>query len=95
MGDVSFCPICFVFSPGTISKKTKRVYPFDTGAAVRGLYEPAIKRGHARPNYSVLAVIESARRIVKGYFETDENYLSNKPKIGLTFSSTEVDAEAY
>ncbi len=93
--DVGFYPICFVFRPGTISNKAKRLYPFDTGASQSGLYEPAIKRTEALTGYPVLAVIESARKIVSCFFETEEQYLSNKPKPGLIFSSAESDARSY
>jgi hypothetical protein len=69
--DVGFYPICFVFRPGTICKKAKRVYPFDTGAAQKGLYEPAIRRTDALTGYGVQAVVESARKIVSRFFETE------------------------
>ncbi|HKD80330.1 MAG TPA: hypothetical protein VKH81_11605 [Candidatus Angelobacter sp.] len=93
--DVGFYPICFVFRPGTISKKAKRLYPFDTGASQSGLYEPAIKRADALAGYQVNAVVENARRIVAGFFETDKQYLSNTPRHDLLFSSTDVEAESY
>jgi hypothetical protein len=93
--DVGFYPICFVFHPGTICKKAKRVYPFDSGASQSGLYEPAINRTEALADYPVAAVIESARRLVSCFFETEEQYLSNNPKPGLRFSSAEGDAESY
>lgn len=93
--DVGFYPICFVFRPGSICKKVKRVYPFDSGASQSGLYEPAIKRTEALTDYPVVAMIESARKIVSSFFETEEQYLSNNPKPGLLFSSAESDAQSY
>jgi hypothetical protein len=93
--DIGFYPICFVFRPGTICKKVKRLYPFDTGAAHAGLYEPEIARANALADYSVVTAIENARKIVSGFFETEEQYLSNKPKSGLHFSSSESDAQSY
>jgi hypothetical protein len=93
--DVGLYPICFVFKPGTVWKKAKRLYPFDTGASQYGLYEPAIKRTEALTKYPIAAVIESARKISKCFFDTDERYLSNDPITGLVFSPTEDEAEAY
>ena len=93
--DVGFYPICFVFRPGTICKKAKRVYPFDTGASQGGLYEPAVKRTEALGGYPVLAAVESARKIVTCFFDTEEQYLSNNPKSGLLFSPAENDAQMY
>jgi hypothetical protein len=93
--DMGFYPICFVFRPGTIAKGAKRMYPFDSGASQSGLYEPAIERTAALVDYPVLAVIESARRIVSCFFETDEQYLSNKPRPGMHFSAAESDVHSY
>jgi hypothetical protein len=93
--DIGFYPICFVFRPGTIAKVAQRLYPFDSGASQSGLYEPAIQRTSALTDYPVVAVIESARKIVRCFFDTDEQYLSNKPKPGLLFSAAEGDAQAY
>jgi hypothetical protein len=93
--DISFYPICFVFRPTTICKKAKRLYPFDTGASQYGLYEPAIKRTEALASYQVVEVVENARKIVGSFFETDEHYLSNRPKPGLRFASNENDVESY
>jgi hypothetical protein len=94
MRDVSFYPICFVLKPGTVCK-ARRLYPFDSGASQHGLYEPAIKRTEALATYQVLGVVESARRIINSFFETDEQYLSNRPRSGLHFSSTEIEAASY
>ena len=93
--DVGFYPICFVFRGGTIGAKAKRVYPFDTGAGQSGLYEPAIKRSVALSDYQLLTAVESAKKVVGGFFDTNEKYLSNDPKSGLVFSSTEAQAQSY
>jgi hypothetical protein len=93
--DVGFYPICFVFRPGTICQKAKRLYPFDTGASQYGLYEPEVKRTEALASFWVLGLVENARKIVGSFFETDEQYLSNKPKRSLQFASDETDAESY
>jgi hypothetical protein len=93
--DVGLYPICFVFKPGTVCKKAKRAYPFDTGASQFGLYEPAIKSTEALTKYPISAVIESARKISKCFFDTDERYLSNDPLGGLVFPLADNEAEAY
>jgi len=95
MREVSLYPICFVFKPGTVCKKAKRLYPFDTGASQHGMYEPAIKKTEALAVYPVAAVIESARKISKCFFDTDEKYLSNDSLAGLVFPSTENEAKSY
>jgi hypothetical protein len=94
--DISFCPICFVFRTGN-RFPLKRLFPFDTGAsqAPHALYEPHVLAADALNRFGVLALIENARRIVKAFFETDENYLAGRAKIGLAFTPGEVDAKAY
>ena len=93
--DVGFYPICFVFGPGTIIKKAKRVYPFDSGASQDGLYEPAIKRADALAGYLVPPLAESARKIVTSFFDTDLGYLAGSARSTLTFASSESEAESY
>ena len=93
--DVGLYPICFVFKPGTVGRKAKRIYPFDSGASQTGLYEPEINRSDALIKYPIAAVIESARKISKYFFDTDERYLSNDPLNGLVFSDGNNEAEAY
>jgi hypothetical protein len=95
MRDVGFYPICFVFRPGVLAKKVKRIYPFDTGASQNGFYQPAIKPADALIGYEIGAVPDSIRRIVACFFETDERYFSSNPKAGLTFSSGETLAQSY
>ena len=92
--DVGYCPLTFVFRPET-RFQVARIYPFDTGASQMGLYEPEVQAPHALRKYPVAAVIERARQIVHRFFETNENYLAGRPKIGLAFTPDEVDAEAY
>jgi hypothetical protein len=92
--DVGYCPLSFVFKPDR-KFSIARMYPFDTGASQKGLYEPEIKANQALQKYHVAAVIESAQKIVHRFFETNDNYLACKPRIGLAFNPTEVDAEAY
>jgi len=93
--DIGFYPVCFVFRPDTISKKARRLYPFDTGASQKGLYEPEIRGIDALTSYRVPGAVEGARKIVSRFFETEEQYLSNKPKNGLRFSPSEIEAESY
>jgi hypothetical protein len=92
--DVSFCPVCFIFRPQTKFAIT-RVYPFDSGASQNGFYEPEVHGSMALATYAVQAVVESARRIIDGFFETNEDYLGCKATPGLLFGPNEIDAEAF
>ena len=92
--NVAYCPICFVFKPQR-PFAIHRIFPFDSGASQRGLYEPEISRSHALTKYPVSAAVQSARQIIRRFFDTNENYLASRPSLGLAFSPGEVDAEAY
>lgn len=93
--EIDLYPICFVFKPGTVCQRAKRLYPFDTGASQRGLYEPAIPGTNALTGYQVRAVVDSAKRIVNCFFQSNEAYLYNEAAPGLVFVTTEGDAESY
>ncbi len=92
--DIAFCPVCFVFRPQAMLSIT-RVYPFDTGASQRGLYEPEVLTSKALVAYAVRSAIESAQRIIECFFETNESYLGNQARPGLLFGPEEGDPEAY
>jgi hypothetical protein len=93
--DVGFYPICLVFRPGTLCKKAKRIYPFDTGASQSGLYVPDISPPEALADYELQPAVESAKKIIGGFFETDEQYMSHSARPGLGFSSVEGKPESY
>jgi hypothetical protein len=93
--DVSFYPICFVFKPGALFGHAKRLYPFDTGASQKGLFEPDVKTSDALVTYELLAAAEIARRIVRCFFDLDQDYLSGKPKDGMTFDPADGDVDSY
>jgi hypothetical protein len=95
MKDVSLYPICFMFRPGTVCKRAKRVFPFDSGASQKGFYEPAVNRTDAIALYAVAAVVESARKLSKCFFDTDDKYLAHDPVAGLVFPATETEAKRY
>jgi hypothetical protein len=92
--EIGFYPICLVFRPGSI-QSARRLYPFDSGASQLGLYEPAIDRVKALKAFELAGEVEDARRISNCFFESDEEYLSNKPRRDLRFAGGEEDAASY
>lgn len=78
--DIAFCPVCFVFKPYTLVTPIRRVYPFDTGAACEGLFEPHIAQANWQ-NYGLSSVIESARRYTHMFFRTNRNYYLASPRV--------------
>jgi hypothetical protein len=71
------------------------MFPFDSGASQNGLYEPEVMAKDALATYELIATAESARRVVKCFFDVDPDYLSNKPKDGLHFGPTEKEVDSY
>jgi hypothetical protein len=64
---------CFGFKCATLIESICGVYPFDSGAAYKGLYSPHINKEQAG-NYELLANIDAARQTVEAFFETNLNY---------------------
>ena len=92
---IPFYPLCFIFRPETVSKSAKRVFPFDSGAAVKSYYEPAVAASDALLRYAVAPTITSARQIIGAFFETPEDYVRANPKPRLTTTKTDKDARQY
>ncbi len=78
--DIGLFPVCFVFEPGALFANAKRVFPFDTGPSQKGLYEPDVLAVDALTKYEVTASIESARRIVRCFFDVDAECYLNQPR---------------
>lgn len=93
--DISFYPVCFIFTPGTLFSLAKRLFPFDSGSSQRGFYEPSISAGSAIKRYELAPAAETARRIVKCFFAAETGYLSNTPLQGMTFKDGDADVESY
>lgn len=91
---VELCPVCLVFKPspafarGWFARLFKRrstaqledVYSFDTGAAHLGMF-PGIP--NPVPNfagYGVGTVLDGARQVVWGFFETNRQYFLGEPR---------------
>ena len=92
--DVSYCPVCFVFRP-LGSLPLKRIYPFDTGACDRDFYKPEISKAKGLAEYQVPAVMENARGIIDGFFETNDKYMKGEARVGMVFAAKDAAAKAY
>lgn len=93
--DVSFFPVCFVFKPGMLFGLAKRLYPFDTGASQIGLYEPVVSASDALVDYELTAAADTARRIVRCFFDVDQGYLGGRAKDGMAFAAGDTQANSY
>ena len=66
-------PIIFIFDPHKITQ-IRRVYPFDTGAFFRGLYESFFHRNSEISDFELPASIDSAKMTVSAFYENNNNY---------------------
>jgi hypothetical protein len=89
----ALCPVCLVFKPHTIGHMVHRMYPFDSGALHGGMFEPLIPRSHL-PKFNLSTVIESARRYVHMFFETNREYYGAVARPTLTHVPAQPEAKA-
>ena len=81
------CPVCFVFKPRTVSKKICRVFPCDSGALSSDLFAPHLTPADMQ-ELELEPHIESARRLVPLFFESNANYFVGKVRASLTLAGT-------
>jgi len=88
-------PCCFIFDFKTIGE-IKRIFPFDSGAFVKGLYPSYISMMGA-DNFEVSAVNDAPSRIIGAFFGDAKKYLELKPKgdhaFEAEFELSPLDAE--
>jgi hypothetical protein len=75
---VVLCPVCLIFKPRAI-EPWSRVFPFDSGAASGGRFDPLIPAAH-RDRYLLQSTISTARRVVEAFFDTNNHYYLGDPR---------------
>jgi hypothetical protein len=75
--DFALCPVCFVFKPQVVSRKVVRVFPCDTGALHGNRFQPHLSATDL-PELELDPRIESARRLVSTFFQTNGRYFYGK-----------------
>lgn len=94
-GDIiPLCPVCFVFKPRTVSTSLCRVFPCDSGAISQGLFDPHIASS-AIAELELDPHIDSARRLVSAFFQTNRDYFVGKVRTGVSCGSCEMATKYY
>lgn len=92
--DIRFFPVCFVFKPYLRWPRIEGIYPFDSGAAEGGKF-----RRHILPaefhRYELKSCIDSAKSVVKHFFETNGAYYAVTARRGVVFPPDEPEAQGY
>jgi hypothetical protein len=93
--DISFCPVCFIFRPETVSKSLARIYPFDTGASNKEMYKPEISSDEALQKYVLPPTILSAQQVIEKFFDTNQQYILVNPKESIAFALDDETSKKY
>lgn len=82
---VDLCPVCFVLKPCRLKTQIDSIYPFDSGAASSGLFEPHISQDEIN-RYKLSPLSESLRKFIRLYFLSNGDYFVAKadPALDLT-----------
>lgn len=91
---IALCPICFVFKPNALSQFVHRLFPCDSGAVNRPLFEPQLYPSDL-PAIELEPDIESARRLVSLVFHTNKNYFFGKAVTGVGLQAGTVSHRYY
>lgn len=92
--DIMFFPVCFVFKPYLHWPKIQGIFPFDSRAAKEGKFRRHIPPAAFR-HYELKSCIDSAKRIVRHFFETNDAYYITTAKRGVVFPPAEQEAQRY
>jgi hypothetical protein len=82
---ISRFPVVFVVSPEKLGEP-HHIYPLDTGAAVKGIYENAVDREVFLEDYELDPEINAALRHVAWAFGSKQAYFRGQLKVGLADS---------
>jgi hypothetical protein len=89
-------PIVFIFDPEALPKP-HRVFPFDTGAFAKGMYEGFFDRRQTVSDFNIGDDLDQAARCVSAFYTSNHEYYINRstknPEIDeLNFTVCGVDA---
>jgi hypothetical protein len=73
-------PVCFVLKPDVIDAHLHRVFPFDSGAASKGLFAPHVS---AVQGFGIATTVMAIKKAVTAFFETNEAYFLAMPRTDL------------
>lgn len=92
----AFHMICIILDAEKM-KEFYKVYPFDSGAFEK---LPSMKELYFHPKNKILDFelensIVGAKKVIKTFYETNDNYLKQQPKVSKKFSQFDFEAICY
>jgi hypothetical protein len=88
------CPVCFVLKPQRLEQQYVSIYPFDSGAASGGIFEPHIPR-HNVVDYHLTPIGKTLRRLTRHYFQSNAYYFVAEADSTLSLTSACKEASDY
>jgi hypothetical protein len=99
----AFYPVSFIIRPGAI-ENVKRIFPFDSGAFENGLFDRFLYRRQCRgsnhqgmclDDFEVTASLDSARKIVDTFFQTNQKYYDGQATSVPDVNDLNFELESY
>jgi hypothetical protein len=92
----AFHMICIILDSEKV-KEFYKVFPFDSGAFEK---LPTMKETFFHPKNKIIDfelenTLDSPKRIIKTFYETNDNYLKQKPQVTKKFSQFDFEAISY
>jgi len=88
--------ICFILNSESTDSFAK-VFPFDSGAffKLNQLKDSFFHKNTTIEDFELSGSIKSAKRVIKTFYDTNDNYLSQTPSLTKGFSVLDFEAEGY
>jgi len=92
----AYYPVCLILESSSIDEMYK-VYPFDSGAFFK---KESIKKNFFHHDTEIVdfeleANIKSAKKVIKTFYNSNENYINEKPNVSKKFNLFDFEAEGY
>lgn len=92
--NIQYCPICFIFKTSFLVEQPARIYPFDTGAAMSGRFQPHIDPADTGA-FQLAPMLASVLKFTNLFFDANEHYFLGTPKRDPVIPLTETAAIRY
>lgn len=91
----AYYPICIILDSSKIDGIHK-IYPFDSGAFVKAdsIIKDFFHHRTKVEDFELEGTIDSAKKVIKTFYESNENYIEEKPK-EIDFSHFDFEASGY
>lgn len=88
--------ICFILNTESTDNFAK-AFPFDSGAffKLNQLKESFFHKNTKIEDFELSGSIKSVKRVIKTFYNTNDNYLKQKPSLTKNFSVLDFEAEGY